>query len=195
MIKINNVLFMENQNITFSFLNYTELYDRLEEVYNIFGYRKNVYVYIYDNVEALSRTLGCKIPIWVKGVNYYNRIYLIEKDGWYEKTDESMLDILMHEYIHTLVSFTFKSKCPIWLNEGLAMICSGQHAISCDGEIVDNYPYYEVDYSDNNLYVQSYYIVNKLIEKIGLKRLVFYAKKCQDFRGDDILGEEALKLL
>ena len=43
-----------------------------------------MYMYIYDNVEALSRTLEWELPIWVKGVSYYNRIYLIEKDGWYE---------------------------------------------------------------------------------------------------------------
>lgn len=127
-------------------------------------------MYIYDSVEVLSRALGRKMPIWVKGVNYYNRIYLIEKASWYEKTAESMLDILMHEYIHTLVSFTFKSKCPIWLNEGLAMICSGQPEISCGTEIIDNYPYYEADYSDDNLYVQSLYITKKITNKIGLKR-------------------------
>ena len=74
------------------------------------------------------------------------------------------------------------------------MICAGQHAIRCDGEIVDNYPYYEVDYSDNNLYVQSYYIVNKLIEN-WLKGIGFLCQKCQIFMGLYILGEEALKLL
>lgn len=46
MIKISNVLFTENKNIDFAYSCHLELYDRLEKVYNIFEYRKSVYVYI-----------------------------------------------------------------------------------------------------------------------------------------------------
>lgn len=119
----------------------------------------------------------------------------MKKEGWICNFEDSEVEILIHEYVHLAIANVFKKKCPLWLNEGLAMYLSGQYLKTDVSQCKGDYPYYSEGYSDDMFYLQSVYAVTKFADKYGIKYITDLAKNCDDFIGDDVFGIENIEAL
>ncbi|MCL1852726.1 MAG: hypothetical protein FWF88_06790 [Peptococcaceae bacterium] len=177
------------------------LYDVRDEVGNglarirrDFVYRSRAVVDVFDDAQRMTDYLGFSIPVGVKGTGFNNKILLVARNGWIDDFEDSIFEILLHEFAHLAVAESFAEKCPLWLNEGLAIYYSGEAKYRDSQGFKADYPYYEKDYADWDLfYFQCAQIVFRLIEKYGEQDFVIHCRKCRDFINDSIVGAENLR--
>lgn len=192
MFEFSNVFVYDDASWPWFSDNRDVLHSRLDEIQRLFSFKEPVHLYFFDTSEILSKTLEMDIPEWVKGVSYGKYILLVKETGWISDMNDSMVEILVHEYIHLAITNTFASTCPTWLNEGLATVLSGQISRMDLSECTDEYPLYSSSYEDSLFYKQSAFAVNKLFEKTGKEQVLNHAKMCSDFANDSLFGTKWL---
>jgi len=83
-------------------------------------------------------------------------------------TYKSIINAIPHEYIHTVV-YSINKKCPLWINEGIALFLSNRHNVSTKKKEI---PPIGIFKSNNSLYFEKhngYSYADKFIEFVELK--------------------------
>lgn len=172
-----------------------EMAVKLTEIQELFSFHEKVHLYMFDTVPQLAGVLEIDIPEWTKGISYDHCICLIRKSGWREGKEEPMTALLLHEYVHAAVLSVFRTHCPTWLNEGLAVLLSGQIEYMDAEPCVEEHSIYDGDYEDSAFYRQAALTVRRLVDRYGKKELIQRARMCTNFRDDPVLGEEAVRTI
>lgn len=173
-----------------------ELGDSLARIRRSFAWKTRVMVFAFNNVQEIADYLGFAIPGWIRGTGYGDRILVVGREGWTHGFDDSIFEIILHEFTHLAVAESFAVKCPLWLNEGLAIFCSGGYKSMDFSGCRPDYPCYERDYEDGDVfYRQSAYVVKRLVEKQGEDWFVGYCRRCRDFINDSLVGAKAIRLM
>lgn len=164
---------------------------KIYEINKLFSVDKLLlHIIIMPTNSRLSKELAIDIPLWVTGVSCQpNIIYLVIN----KNTDDSIVKIFIHEYVHIVKASTFAGVCPMWLNEGLALYLADQIKSLGLVSLDDGYSFYDTEEYDQNLYNSSGYMVLKLVEKYRIIKLVNHVKFYINFKDDDYVGLKNLK--
>ena len=153
-----------------------EIESMIHNIQQIFRFDNRVYVKVDSSLAELSMRLGIPLPDWVKGVAMNNVIYLLNPIAWKQDGNDTLASIFIHEYVHTAVFGTFKTECPLWLNEGLALYFSGQYKTMRLERFIN---------AGTDCLMESYeeYALRtlELIRKYGDRDTVEEARKCNNF--------------
>jgi len=126
---------------------------------------------IYSNQKKMQRQ---KHPIisafakldWYIGDNSGERILIVSPNTKVKgHSYSSIINAIPHEYIHTII-FSINPKCPLWINEGVALYLSNRQKVSTR---TTNIPPMKILKSNNSLYFQKnngYGYADKFIEFI-----------------------------
>lgn len=136
-------------------------------------------IVVYSSVGRFQRAyLGLILAAiygdWAAGGAYHEMVLITSPDQpGSEQTYEGMMEILLHEYVHTLV-YAVNDWPDIWLDEGLATYLSGQA-----GVLPDTLPGFEAmqsqsmgEFVDNNGYAVARSYVQYLIDTYGSEKVV-----------------------
>lgn len=107
---------------------------------------------------------------WICARATHDRIIIFSKDKFKKETghnEESWLNVLKHEMVHMFYNKANQGTLPIWLNEGLACVLSGQNFKETKFTIKDililntreGFMY------DKNAYSKAYTMVKKLLKE------------------------------
>lgn len=171
--------------------------NKIGYIQEIFEFEKPVKVYYFECFEYMQSQFPFKLPNWIKGVSGNCSIYLLAQNNWSDQyaVCETIQQIFVHEYLHLAVFETFASRCPLWLNEGLAQIFAEQFHIQKNIQFNESFYHYGEDYQHPEFYLQSALMTYTLIKEYGMETVVERAKRCKDFIHDDIFGERNLERL
>lgn len=195
MIFIRNIHFNNFKILSLLFEDYDFVQEKIELIQEIFSFSRAIRVHYYEDINDMQKSIPVKLPRWIKGVSCSDTIYLLSPDRWgngYERVD-SIAQIFVHEYTHTAVFNTFWYPCPLWLNEGLAQNIAEQFKREKGEGFHSGFSYYSEDYSNEDFYDQSAFMVYLLIQNYGLNNLIQYVSKCKDFEDDIVVGKENLQ--
>lgn len=176
--------------------NYFDFYNRAMDIKHKFGFKEKVIIDVVDTLSELSNILNMDVPDWVIGTSFDNVILIIDHNNWTRSNSESVDNLILHEFIHVVLNS--KSNLPIWLNEGLAIYFSNQYASykNRDLKINQEFDLYKLDYSNNDVYHISIYVLIKLINKYGIERIVEESLKTKNFEKSQIFNNcNLLRLL
>lgn len=154
--------------------NLQEVYDKASDICNIFQYRKKINLVKIYNFQEFNKIFSVKIPRWVIGTGYDSTILLLDKLQWKNPNIMSVDSLILHEMIHIILANHCKADLPIWLNEGLAVVLSGQK-MTYDKKLILQYlknkDIYSMGYDDDMLYPCSGFAVKAIIAKYGLHKI------------------------
>lgn len=88
------------------------------------GEDRDVTVETVESLAEMRAVLHRNVPAWIKAAADGNRIYVLDPEKW-DDPDVPEDQIVRHELVHVIVSLK-GIDCPSWLNEGIAMLVSGQ---------------------------------------------------------------------
>lgn len=173
---------------------YSDFYNRVNKIRKIFDFDKEIVIDVFDDLQELENLLETKVPKWVIGTSFNNAILILDYDKWKTSNNETVENLILHEFIHVVLSLKSKINLPAWLNEGLAVYFSDQYH-SFKNQIFDNninINFYEVDYSHGNIYFISMCVLIKLIDKYGIEKVIHEALNTKDFEKNVIFNNENL---
>lgn len=153
-------------------------YPTLQDFFNLRQTQKGRIV-VYANVEKFQRAyLGILLSLfygdWASGAAYQDLVLIASPENpGTQHTYEDILQILTHEYTHTLVYQ--QNEIPnIWLDEGLATFLSGQKS-----ELPLSIPGFEAmqkedmnTFLENDGYAFSYVYVEYLVKVYGNEKVI-----------------------
>ncbi len=126
-------------------------------------------LFVYKNQKEMQRQKHPFVtlfvgPDWYIGDNIKDRALIVspntEVNG---HSYQSILGAIPHEYVHTVV-YSLNPKCPLWLNEGVALYLSNGHPVSVRESVI---PPVKIFTSGNSLYFakhNGYAYADKFIE-------------------------------
>jgi hypothetical protein len=136
-------------------------------------------IVVYASVGRFQRAyLGLFLSLlygdWAAGAAYRDLVLITSPENpGTQHTYEDILDIVVHEYVHTLV-YRQNEMPDIWLDEGLATFLAGQKS-----ELPSTIPPFEAlqkqgmgTFLENDGYAFSYVYVEYLVGKYGNERVV-----------------------
>ncbi|HVM95317.1 MAG TPA: peptidase MA family metallohydrolase, partial [Candidatus Acidoferrales bacterium] len=139
--------------------------------------RTAIVLYTQQDFHSITHT-----PDWAGGA-YDGRIKLPVRG--LNVNDESLARVARHEYAHSIITNLSSGRCPVWLNEGLAVWAEeardGDHTDWAEGKIADrpliplaalNRSFSTLGETDAELaYAESYLAARALIERHGMARM------------------------
>lgn len=108
---------------------------------------------------------------------------------------EDLTELILHEYTHACIASRVRSACPLWLNEGLAVLLSGQAKKMYPKSPGDIDCFYSASYSTPYFYNYALYIVDLLVKTFTLPNIINALCNCTSFPDDSTLGIAAIKEL
>jgi len=153
-------------------------------------------IVVYKDVERFQRAyLGFILPYffgdWAAGAGYEDMVLIASpQNPGSEHTYADILDIAVHEYVHTLI-YRLNESPDIWLDEGLATYLAGQKS-----QLPATIPTFEQmqsqdqgEFMDNQGYAWGYAYVDYLVATYGSEKVTALVKT-NDFEG--VLGKSKL---
>ncbi|HDK7168025.1 TPA: hypothetical protein PTV44_001892 [Clostridium botulinum] len=173
---------------------YLDFYNRAMNIKNVFNFNHRVIVDVIDSLEELSEILEVKVPKWVIGTSFENVILILDHEKWKKSNNESVENLILHEFVHVVLNLKAQSPLPIWLNEGLAVYLSDQYANykKKKPNINEDFDFYNVNYNNEKLYHISIYIIIKLIDKYSINKVIDETLKTKDFKQSKMFSNESL---
>lgn len=173
---------------------YSDFYNRINKIRKIFDFDKKVIIDVMDDLKELEDLIEMKVPKWVIGTSFDNMILILDYDKWKKSNNETVENLILHEFIHVVLNLKSKRNLPIWLNEGLAVYFSDQYHSFKDKKFDNNINinFYDVDYSSENIYFISIYVLIKLIDKYGIEKIIHEALNAEDFENSQIFKNDNL---
>jgi hypothetical protein len=165
-----------------------EIYDKAIKNLNLFfGFNwehNQPKIFILPNRKTIDLFKGESTPEWVTGWADGNNIFLLSREYWNENTSEPYKDeyyeaLIIHELTHLFVNFYTKNNYkPQWINEGIALYLAGQNKFRQKPKQFKIF----LDCFDNNkpninVYAESGFAVQILIEKYGKKQFIKLLKQ------------------
>lgn len=191
---MENIRFYNASFLSLLYEEYEFVSKKIDKIQEKFSFFKTISVYYYETLEEMQKKIPIKLPDWIKGLSTADGIHILNPNEWrgFVEKEDSLAKIFVHEYVHVAIFNSFHSKCPCWLNEGLAQIISEQFKKKSRITLIP-YDYYKKGYDDDAFYYQSAVVTSLLIEKIGIDDLLKHCMKCYDFENDEVVGTEALQ--
>ena len=122
-----------------------------------------------------------KTEDWLVGWSRNRSIYLLapqnyDKESRHLYSREAYFRLIKHELVHAFVGrITAAGKCPVWLNEGLALFLAGQNEQNPRPRRFAGFlKYYRS--IDKQVYKQSGHAVELLIKRYGKTKLISFLK-------------------
>ncbi|GAA0696562.1 hypothetical protein GCM10008904_00640 [Paraclostridium ghonii] len=72
-----------------------------------------------NDLKELEDLIETKVPKWVIGTSFDNVILILDHDKWKKSNNETVENLILHEFVHVVLNLKLKANLPIWLNEGL----------------------------------------------------------------------------
>lgn len=137
-------------------------------------------IYITTTQEEFDRVTGRILPSWSEGVTFPETGSVVLKSPRFSHDIETFQRTALHELVHLLLARKAGSNVPRWLNEGLALLLSGEGAgkplmplsralwsgtVMGLGEVeqVDQFPHARAELA----YLESYHAAEFLIKQYG----------------------------
>lgn len=96
--------------------------DQINYITEIFRYSGTIKIRFLSDRNEFSTILGHKVPKWVVGTSYINVVYIYVNG----KSTEFINKLIIHEIVHVVIGKISNYRCPIWLNEAMAIYLSNQ---------------------------------------------------------------------
>lgn len=146
-------------------------YETYNKIKGLFELDQSVDLIVVESRQELD-DLGLDLAEWVIG--FYNENYqiiILDKNLWKDKDSTNMEKLILHEFVH--ISMLKYQDHPSWLEEGLAVVLSGQYE-DMNLEYIDlaSTDFYGLDYYQDNFYDISAKAVLSLIEDLSLNKIV-----------------------
>ncbi len=184
-VAVNNLNFyIKDLRVLRDIESYLDFYNRAMNIKNVFNFNDKVIVDVIDSLEELSEILEVKVPKWVIGTSFENVILILDHEKWKKSNNESVENLILHEFVHVVLNLKTQSPLPIWLNEGLAVYLSDQYG-NYKGKkpnINEDFDFYNVNYNNEKLYDISIYIIMKLIDKYSINKVINETLKTKNFK-------------
>lgn len=160
----------------------SQIYSRINEIRSKFGFENKVNILSIDDKNQMKKVIGCDIPDWVIGLNNGNTIILHNLNNWENQSNDFVIEVIVHEFVHIVLNNITDNTCPIYLNEGLALYYANQNQNIDSKYLIDlikneKIEFYNLDYEHDCFYDLSILIINMFINKYGEKEIINYIKK------------------
>ncbi|KKY00430.1 hypothetical protein VN21_14180 [Paraclostridium benzoelyticum] len=173
---------------------YLDFYNRINKIRKMFDFDKKIILDVMDDLKELEDLVEKKVPKWVIGTSFDNIILILDHDKWKKSNNETVENLILHEFVHVVLNLKSKGNLPIWLNEGLAVYFSNQyHSFkyqNFDNNIDVNF--YDIDYRNENVYYIGVYVLIKLIDKYGIEKVVHEALNTENFETNQVFRNDNL---
>ncbi|MDE4543204.1 hypothetical protein JJQ93_11150 [Thermoanaerobacterium sp. R66] len=168
---------------------------KLQKIREVFDFYSSVDVLLFESVKEVSIYLGLEIPEWVVGTYFDKTIIMLDYEIWKNKGVGTFGQILLHEFVHVVITKITKNRCPVWLNEGIAMYFAEQQVNIFKKTNEDFYceNIFELTYDNEELYFISAITVDRLIKVYGIETILFRIKNVSNYKEDYILGVDNIK--
>lgn len=194
-VAVNNLNFyIKDLRVLRDIESYLDFYNRAMNIKNLFNFNDKVIIDVIDSLEELSEILEVKVPKWVIGTSFENVILILDHEKWKKSNNESVENLILHEFVHVVLNLKTQSPLPIWLNEGLAVYLSDQYG-NYKGKkpnINEDFDFYNVNYNNEKLYDISIYIIMKLIDKYSINKVIDKTLKTKNFKQSKMFSNEGL---
>ncbi|EJO5347412.1 hypothetical protein NRP93_001491 [Clostridium botulinum] len=192
---MNNLNFnIKDLRVLTDIKDYSKFYYRAMNIKKIFKFNHGVIVDVVDSLQELSKILQVNVPKWVIGTSFEKVILILDHKKWQKSNNESVENLILHEFVHVVLNLKAQSILPIWLNEGLAIYFADQYESYKykKPNISKDFDFYNIDYSDGRLYHISTYIIMKLIEKYSINKVIDETLNTKNFEQSKIFSNESL---
>ena len=166
---------------------YEEILDELGEFFQFRWIKNRPRVFILPDRATMNELKGREVPPWIVAWTGKTDIYILEPESYgkssgHTYTPENYLQTLKHELVHCFTNVvTGFAQEPLWLIEGLAIYLSGQLNQKKRPEKLRRFLQQQKDHRDDpNIYAESGFAVEFLIEKYGQEKLLTLLKKMKD---------------
>lgn len=173
--------------------NYSDFYNRVMNIKNVFSFKRKVIIDVVETLDELAEIINMDVPKWAIGTSFDNVILIVDHNKWKKSNSESVDNLILHEFIHVVLN-SKEILLPIWLNEGLAVYFSDQYQSYKKKKLKvgRDFNFYKLDYSSDNVYYISTYIIMELIDEYGVNMVVEEALKTIDFESNKIFNNSNL---
>ena len=134
----------------------------------------NINIHLIKSRKEFDEIEGHKTADWVVGFTRNDTIYIFDRDIFEECTSHpksAFEAVLKHEISHIYFKRLKASGHPNWLDEGVACFIAGQNKDTNPGEItIRTLKNYNKNV-DKDIYSIGRFMVTKIIEKFGKKKL------------------------
>lgn len=157
-----------------------QLIKEIQYLFELFNNHKEININFLNTHKEVQSIIGQPVASWVRGFCNYDDVYILEYSKEFYTNIDEFYGILIHEVIHALVYRKIKN-CPLWLNEGLALVLSKQFKF-INFEQFSNIEFNELSYNDDFFYEKccsktmryfNKYSDKKLIEALIEKKIQF----------------------
>ncbi|WP_069650318.1 hypothetical protein [Caloranaerobacter ferrireducens] len=168
---------------------------RISQLRQLFCYDKRINILVFDSLYQLANYVGSELPKWVIGTNFKNNVLILDYNIWKNRHTESFSQIVIHEMVHIIINEITRYRCPLWLNEGLAMFFANQinNESIIQKKNLASISLLDLSYNDPNFYQISAYIVLLLIKRHGLEKIISKINYKTNFLQDEIIGVDCVK--
>jgi len=170
--------------------NYESSMKELGEFYGINWVINQPKVFIIKDRKDVENVRGKKTEKWIIGWAYgFNHIYILDYDQIkkerknFSKKDYQMF--IQHELSHLFSKIITKEGYqPVWLWEGVAIYTSGQNEIKIKLEKFNQLLSFYEDHKvgKENVYYESGFFVQMLVEKFGKAKFIKFLKSLQKIK-------------
>ncbi|MFH1733738.1 MAG: peptidase MA family metallohydrolase [bacterium] len=139
-----------------------------------------VKIYLVSSEDEFHNITGSKIPEWSHGVSFSQTGQILLKSPRFAKDIQTLHRTAIHELVHALIAQRVGQNIPRWLNEGLALVLSGEGPTKpriplsravWSGKLIWLENIDQVNYFSQSMadvaYLQSYHAAEYLIKKYG----------------------------
>jgi hypothetical protein len=152
----------------------------------LFSFKSQIKIYFLGQPDFDEKKRHYMIPEWVVGFNKKKTVF-ISVDSLDRDCFNSIDKLIVHEISHIMINKITGKRCPLWLNEGLALYFAEQLNIE-HNEYIPDKNIYDCSYSDDFYYDRSGYITCELIRRYSELEIISRIKKNSDIFSDEILG-------
>ena len=105
-----------------------KLLNEIENLYELFDNKSETEIIFFNSHKELTTLLDYKVVSkYIKGFTIDDTVYILKFNKKFYNNITEFESILLHEIIHALIYKKVNQHCPLWLNEGLALILSKQY--------------------------------------------------------------------
>jgi len=136
--------------------------------------RINVRVHLVQSRQEFDKIEGTKTEDWVVGLTKDNTIYIFDQNKFEEYSSHPKSDfgpVLKHEVAHMYYRQLKANGYPNWLDEGVACFLDGQNKHTPPKKITVKILKSYYDSVDKNVYGLGQFMVTRIIEEFGKKKL------------------------
>jgi hypothetical protein len=141
-------------------------------------------IYLASSDDEFNRITGHSLPAWSQGVSFPENGSIILKSPRFSKDVGVLHQTAVHELVHLLISLKAGSSVPRWLNEGIALMLSGEGAgkpllplsrALWGGKVIPLHEIEQVDLMTHEqaqlAYLESYHAAQFLVQQFDWERL------------------------